>query len=130
MKRIVFSVALLLIFVFGGLGSYADVRIAGALGAGLGVEGRRGFLGPSNVHTSFVVKTDESRSYLLFFWDGKDFEPWARIEKKGTPIIEVDLTQGNRVTLKGKGTYTITVSAHAGSGHWLCVALGGREWDP
>lgn len=130
MKRIVLSVALLALSAFAGLSAYADVRIAGALGVGLGVEGRRGFLGPSNTHTSFVVKADESPSYLLFFWDGKDLEPWARIEKKGTPIVEVDLTKGNRVTLKGKGTFTITVLAHAGSGHWLCVALGGREWDP
>jgi len=130
MKRIVLSTALVAFFALAALSSFADARIVGSLGAGLGVEGRKGFLGPSNTHTSFVVRTDESPSYLLFFWDGKDFEPWVRVEKKGTPIVEVDLSQGNRVTLNGRGTFTLTISAHAGSGHWLCVVLGGREWDP
>jgi hypothetical protein len=130
MKPMVLLAALASFLIFPVLGSFADVRIVGALGAGLGVEGRKGFLGPSNVHTSFVVRADESPAYLFFIWDGKDLEPWVRIEKKGAQIVEVDLTKGNRVTLTGGGTFTLTISAHAGSGHWLCVALGGREWDP
>jgi hypothetical protein len=130
MKRIVLSSAFISLFALNVLSSFADARIVGALGAGLGVEGRKGFLGPTNTHTSFVVRTDESPVYLFFIWDGKDLEPWVRIEKKGTPIVEVDLTKGNRVTLTGGGTFTLTVSAHAGSGHWMCVVLGGREWDP
>jgi len=130
MKRKVLLAALMSFLSLPVLTSAADVRIPGSLGAGLGVEGRKGFLGPSNTHTSFVVRADESPAYLLFVWDGKDLEPWVRIEKKGAQIIEVDLTKGNRITLTGGGTFTLTVSAHAGSGHWLCVALGGREWDP
>jgi hypothetical protein len=130
MKRMALAAALGAFLSLSVVNSFADVRINSALGAGLGVEGRKGFLGPANTHTSFVVRTDESPTYLFFIWDGKDFEPWVRIEKKGAPIIEVDLTQGNRITLSGRGTFTLTVSAHAGSGHWLCVALGGREWDP
>ncbi len=129
MKRTV-AAALASFLVLSGLASFADVRVVGALGAGLGVEGRKGFLGPSNTHTSFVVRADESPAYALFFWDGKDLEPWVRVEKKGTQIVELDLTKGNRVTLEGGGTFTLTVSAHGGSGHWLCVVLGGREWDP
>ena len=112
------------------LSSFADVRFVGSLGAGLGVEGRKGFLGPSNTHTSFVVRADESPAYLLFLWDSKNLEPWVRIEKKGAQIVEVDLTKGNKVTLTGGGTFALTISAHAGSGHWLCVVLGGREWGP
>jgi hypothetical protein len=130
MKRIVLSAAVMLFFFLSALSSFSDVRIVGVLGAGLGVEGRKGYLGPSNTHTSFAVRTDETPTYLLFIWDGKELEPWVRIEKKGTPITEVDLTKGNRVTLSGSGTFTLTISAHAGSGHWLCVVLGGREWDP
>lgn len=130
MKRTVLTSILVSVFALAAIGSFSDVRIVGALGAGLGVEGRKGFLGPTNTHTSFVVRTDESPAYLFFLWDAKDLEPWVRIEKKGAQIIEVDLTKGNRVTLSGRGTFTITILAHAGSGHWLCVALGGREWDP
>lgn len=130
MKRKVLLAALLSVLSLPALGAFGDVRIAGSLGAGLGIEGRKGFLGPSNTHTSFVVRADESPAYLLFVWDGKDLQPWVRIEKRGAQIVEVDLTQGNRITLTGGGTFTLTISAHAGSGHWLCVALGGREWDP
>jgi hypothetical protein len=130
MKRIVLFAALVSLFALPVLTTLADVRIVGSLGAGLEVEGRKGFLGPSNTHTSFVVRADESPAYLLFIWDGKDLEPWVRIEKKSAPIVEVDLTQGNRITLSGSGTFTLTISAHAGSGHWMCVVLGGREWDP
>ncbi len=129
MKRTV-AAAFLSLLVLPALASFADVRVVGALGAGLGVEGRRGFVGPSNTHTSFVVRADESPAYAFFLWDGKDLEPWVRIEKKGEPIVEVDLTKGNRVTLTGGGTFTLTISAHAGSGHWMCVVMGGREWDP
>ena len=125
--------------LFGGLLAFffvstfslaADARILSQAGAGLGVEGRRGYLGPANTHTSFVVRADESLVYLVFLWDGSDLEPWVRVEKKGTPITEMDLSKGNRITLKGGGTFTLTVSAQKGSGHWLCVVLGGREWDP
>ena len=130
MKRTAITSGLVLAFILASLGAFAEARILGALGAGLGVEGRKGFIGPSNTHTSFVVRADESPTYLFFLWDGKDLEPWVRVEKKGSPILEVDLTKGNRVTLSGTGTFTITISAHAGGGHWLCVALGGREWDP
>ena len=130
MKRKVLSVAIVFLLSLPTLAMFADVRIPGSLGAGLGVEGRKGFLGPSNTHTSFVVRADESPAYLLFVWDGKDLEPWVRIEKKGAQIVEVDLTKGNRITLAGGGTFTLTISAHAGSGHWLCVVLGGKEWDP
>jgi len=130
MRRIALFAALFGFFAFAVLRPSADVRVVGALGAGLGVEGRKGFLGPSNTHTSFVVRSDESVAYLLFIWDGAELQPWVRVEKKGSPIVQVDLMQGNRVTLSGKGTYTLTISAHAGSGHWMCVVLGGREWDP
>jgi hypothetical protein len=130
MKRIAPLAALISFLALPALASFADVRVVGALGAGLGVEGRKGFIGPANTHTSFVVRADESPAYLLFVWDGKDLEPWVRVERKGTQIVEVDLTKGNRVTLTGGGTFTLTISAHAGSGHWMCVVLGGREWDP
>jgi len=111
------------------LAASADARVLSQSGAGIGVEGRRGFLGPSNTHTSFVVRADEPVVYLLFLWDG-DLGPLVRVEKKGSPITQVDLSAGNRITLQGGGTFTLTISAEKGSGHWLCVALGGREWDP
>ena len=130
MKKATLAAAPVVVLLCAAVASWSETRIGSDSGAGLGVEGRQGFIGPSNTHTSFVVTTDESVSYALFIWDGKELDPWVRIEKKGTPIVEVDLAKGNRVTLKGAGTYALTISAHAGSGHWMCVLLGGQEWDP
>jgi len=129
MKKTPVRGILAVVFILAALSLSADARVLSQAGAGIGVEGRRGFLGPSNTHTSFVVRADEPVVYLVFLWDA-DLQPLVRIEKKGTPITQVDLTAGNRITLQGGGTFTLTISAQKGSGHWLCVALGGREWDP
>jgi len=129
MKKTALRGILAAVFCLAALSLSADARVLSQSGAGIGVEGRRGFLGPSNTHTSFVVRADEPVVYLVFLWDA-DLQPLVRIEKRGSPIIQVDLTAGNRITLQGGGTFTLTISAQKGSGHWLCVALGGREWDP
>ena len=85
MKRIVLSAALLA-FLFAlsvaqlFCGRADCRRPRGRPGSG---RTQRAFLVRSNTHTSFVVRTDESPTYLFFIWDGKDLEPWVRIEKKG-----------------------------------------------
>jgi hypothetical protein len=45
-------------------------------------------------------------------------------------VADVDLTAGNKITLTGGGEFRCVISARKGTGHWLCVVLSGREWDP
>jgi len=108
----------------------AEVQIEDLQSTGLGLEGRKGYLGGADTQDRLVVHADESPIFLLFFWDGKDLEPWVKVERKGVVVAELDLTKGNKLTLIGGGDFVCTISSRKGSGHWLCVTLSGREWDP
>jgi hypothetical protein len=107
-----------------------EVQIDLLRSSGLGLEGRKGYLSAQDSQDQFVVSADESPIYLLFFWDGKDLAPSLKVEKKGAPVAEFDLTAGNKVRLTGGGEFVCTISARKGTGHWACVVLSGREWDP
>jgi len=66
----------------------------------------------------------------MFYFDTKDLQAVLTVgDKSGKPLSEVDLTQGNIVTLDKPGRYVCTLTSKSGSGHWFCVLLGGREWD-
>ena len=108
----------------------ADVRVDFLKSTGLELDGRKGYLGPQDGVDQFVVVADESPLYLLFLWDGKDLDPALKVTRKGSTVADLDLSAGNKVTLTGGGEFTCTISARKGAGHWLCVVLSGREWDP
>ena len=107
----------------------AEVQFLPFNSTGLTVEGMKGYLGEQDNWDRFVVQTDEPTIFLLFLWDRKELEPLLKIERKGSTVAELDLVKGNKVRLTGGGEFTCTISARSGSGHWLCVALSGREWD-
>ena len=107
----------------------ADVLFNPVISTGLPAEARSGYLGREDNWDRFVVQTDEPAIILLFLWDQKKLEPVLKIERKGTVIAELDLAKGNKVRLTGGGEFTCTITARSGSGHWLCVALSGMQWD-
>jgi hypothetical protein len=106
-----------------------EVRIDPLRSSGLGLDGRMGCLSAQDSQDQFVVSSDESPISLLFFWDSRDLAPLLKVEKKGAPQVEFDLTAGNRIRLTGVGEFVCTISARKGTGHWACVVLSGREWD-
>ncbi len=98
---------------------------------GLSTEGLKGYLGDKHAQERIVIQSDESPVYLLFFWDSRDLKPTIAVsDAKGAKVADIDLTKGNIVTLKKKGRYVCMLSTRQGSGHWFCVVMGGREWDP
>lgn len=112
-------------------GAWAEVQLVPYGSTGLGADALKGWLGAEHRQDRIVVKSDESPVYLLFYWDSGAFEPVVKIaDAAGKPVAEVDLTKGNLVTLQKPGQYVCIISARKGSGHWLCVVLSGREWDP
>jgi hypothetical protein len=108
----------------------ADVQVDFLKSTGLDLDGRKGYLGQQDAADQFVVVADESPIYLLFLWDGKDLVPALKVTRKGSLVADFDLSAGNKVRLTGAGEFTCTISARRGTGHWLCVVLSGREWDP
>jgi hypothetical protein len=97
---------------------------------GLSLDGLKGWLGDKHTEDRIVVRTDESPIHLLFLWDAADLQPRLSIsDAKGARIADLDLTKGNRVTLNARGEFVCVISRTKGSGHWLCVVLGAREWD-
>lgn len=108
----------------------AEVQIDLQRSSGLGLDGRKGYLSAQDSQDQFVVSTDESLIFLLFSWDGKDLAPSLKVERKGVRVAEFDLTKGNRISLTGGGDFVCTISARKGTGHWVCVMLSGKEWDP
>lgn len=106
-----------------------EVQINLLRSTGLGLDGRKGYLSAQDSQDQFVVSTDESPIYLLFLWDSKDLALSLKVEKKGAPAAEFDLTAGSRVRLSESGELFCTISARRGTGHWACVILSGREWD-
>jgi hypothetical protein len=108
----------------------ADVQVDFLRSTGLGVDGRKGYLSAQDSVDQFVVVADESPIYLLFLWDGKDLVPTLTVTQKGSTVANLDLSTGNKVRLTGGGEFLCTISARRGTGHWLCVVLSGKEWDP
>jgi hypothetical protein len=107
----------------------AEVQIDLLRSTGLGLDGRKGYLSAQDSRDQFVVSTGESPIYLLFLWDSKDLALSLKVEKKGAPAAEFDLTAGGKIRLAGSGEHVCTISARRGTGHWACVVLSGREWD-
>ena len=108
----------------------ADVQVDFLKSTGLGLDGRKGYLGSQDSADQFVVVADESPVYLLFLWDGKDLVPALKVTQRGSTVANIDLSTGNKIRLTGGGEFLCTISARKGTGHWLCVVLSGREWDP
>ena len=97
---------------------------------GLAMDGLKGFLGEKDTEDRIVLRTDESPTHLVFIWDSPDLKPRLTIsDAKGALVADLDLANGNRVTLHAKGEFVCVLSRRSGSGHWFCVVLGAREWD-
>jgi hypothetical protein len=112
-------------------GAWAEAQLVPYGSTGLGTDALKGWLGADHAQDRIVVKTSEAPVYLLFYWDSAGMEPVVKIaDAGGKPVADVDLTKGNLVTLKKAGQYICTLSTKKGSGHWVCLLLGGREWDP
>jgi hypothetical protein len=123
--------AFILLFTLSAAGSWAEAQLVPYGSTGLGTDALKGWLGAGHAQDRIVVKTNEAPVYLLFYWDTGAMEPLVKIvDAEGKLVAEIDLTKGNLVTLKKPGQYVCTLSTMKGSGHWLCVLLGGREWDP
>ena len=124
----------ILLFVFIALlsaGAWADVQIRTNGSTGLSLEGLKGFIGGTDAKERILVRSDEPQAYLVFHWDSKDLELTLTVtDKSGKKVAELDLSKGNILTLSKPGDYVCILTARKGSGHWLCVALGSREWDP
>jgi len=129
MRKWLVSAAAALALLLCAAALQAEVEIAGFGSTGLALDGQKGYLGPYDDWDRIVVRTDEPIVFLLFFWNGSGLEPRLRVEKNGALIADLDLAKGNTVRLEGGGEFKCTISARAGSGHWFCVLLSGREWD-
>jgi hypothetical protein len=109
----------------------AEVQVAVNGSTGLAVEGLKGYLGGTHLLDRILIRSDEPQAYLLFFWDSKDLMPFLTItDKAGKRVAEIDLTKGNILTLSKPGEYVCMLKARKGSGHWMCVVMGSKEWDP
>jgi len=109
----------------------AEVQIVVHGSTGLGLDGLKGFLGEQDRKDRIVVLTDESPVHLLFFWDSPSLDPWVTVtDAKGAAVGEFALGKANRVVLGRPGRYVLVIEARSGAGHWFCVVLGSREWDP
>jgi hypothetical protein len=109
----------------------AEVQIVFHGSTGLGLDGLKGYLGDQDRHERIVVYTDEAPVHLLFFWDSPSLDPWVTVtDAKGAVVGEFELGKANRVVLGRPGRYVLALEARSGAGHWFCVVLGSREWDP
>jgi hypothetical protein len=125
------SAAVAAVLLLCAAAAWGETRLLFHGSTGLSTDGLNGYLGEKHPKERIVVQSDESPVYLLFFWDSKDLQPVVSVSgSKGEKIAEIDLSKGNIVTFKRPGRYVCTLSARRGSGHWFCVLLGGREWDP
>ena len=112
-------------------GGWADVQITLNGSTGLALEGLKGYLGGSDLKERILIRSDEPQAYIMFFWDSKDLEITLTLrDKSGKIVTEMNLVKGNILTISKPGNYECTLTAKKGSGHWLCVLLGSREWDP
>jgi hypothetical protein len=109
----------------------AEVQIVFHGSTGLGLDGLKGYLGDQDRQERIVVYTDEAPVHLLFFWDSPSLDPWVTVtDAKGAAVGEYQLGKANRVILGRPGRYVLKLAAKSGAGHWFCVVLGSREWDP
>ena len=131
MKNLFRSCLLILAFVCASAPSWADVQVTANGSTGLAAEGLKGYLGGTDLRERILIKTDEPQAYLLFFWDSRDLALTLTVtDMSGKRVAEIDLSKGNILTLSGPGSYVCMLTARKGTGHWLCIALGSREWDP
>ncbi len=118
-------------FFLASLSLSAEVSLKFTGSTGIAMDGLKGYLGGSDVKERIVVRTDEPQAFLMFFWDSKTLALSLTVtDKSGKRVAELDLAKGNILTLSKPGEYICTLTAKQGSGHWLCVVLGSREWDP
>jgi hypothetical protein len=120
-----------LVTLFSAAGAWPEVQIKVNGSTGLAVDGLKGYLGGSDAQERLLIKTDEPQAYLLFFWDSADMALTLTVtDASGKRVAEVDLAKGNILTLSKPGEYVCMLTARKGSGHWLCIVMGSREWDP
>ncbi len=131
MKKILQSCLFIIVLVCAPSPSWPEVRITANGSTGLAAEGLKGYLSRADRQERILITTDEPQAYLLFFWDSKDLAlTLAVTETSGKRVAEIDLSKGNILTLSKPGSYVCLLTARSGEGHWLCIALGSREWDP
>ncbi len=112
-------------------GAWAEAQLVPYGSTGLGTDALKGWLGAEHAQDRIVVRTTEAPVYLLFYWDSASMEPVVKItDASGALVAEVDLSKGNLVTFKKPGQYVCMLTLKKGTGHWVCVLMGGREWDP
>jgi hypothetical protein len=125
------SLIVLITLLCASVGVWADVQIRTNGSTGLAVEGLKGYIGGPDSKERILIKSDEPQAFLLFFWDSKDLALALTVtDKSGKLVAEIDLSKGNLLTLSRPGEYVCILSAKKGSGHWTCIAMGSREWDP
>jgi hypothetical protein len=115
--------------VFSAASLPAEVLFDPVHSTGLPAEAWTGYLGPSDNWDRFVIQTDEPDVILLFIFDQTDLRPVLRVEQGGVEMAEADLAKGNEVRLTGGGEFVCTITARAGAGHWICIALSARQWE-
>ncbi len=132
MKRSVLAIPLALLFLCAApCVVLAEAGLVYYGSTGLKTDGLNGYLGAEHPQDRIVVYSDESPVYLLFYWDSREMQPTVSVsDKAGKKVAEVDLTRGNLVTIGSPGQFVCMLSTRKGSGHWFCVVLSGRQWDP
>jgi hypothetical protein len=131
MKNIISALMMCFLFLVTQAVIWGDVEILNYGSTGLATDGLTGYLGELHPQDRIVVTSDESVAYLLFYWDSTDLQPVATVtDKAGFKKGEFDLTKENYVTLEKPGEYVCMLSTRKGSGHWFCVVMSGREWNP
>jgi hypothetical protein len=130
-RRAIRLAALAFFLAFAAAPVPAEVQIVVHGSTGLGLDGLKGYLGDQDRKDRIVVLTDEAPVHLLFFWDSPSLDPWVTVtDAKGAVVGEFALVKANRVVLGRPGRYVLVIEARSGAGHWFCVVLGSREWDP
>ena len=123
------AIILFAALISAGIWAEADIVPYGS--TGLGTDALKGWLGTEHAQDRIQIRTTEAPVYLLFYWDSATMEPIVKItDAAGALVAEVDLSKGNLVTFKKPGQYVCMLTLRKGSGHWMCVLMGGREWDP
>lgn len=109
----------------------AEVQIVFHGSTGLGLDGLKGYLGGYDPRERIVVVADEAPVHLLFFWDSPSLDPWATVtDATGAVVGEYELGKANRIVLARPGRHVVVLESRGGAGHWFCVVLGSREWNP
>jgi hypothetical protein len=65
-----------------------------------------------------AVDTDETPIYAVFYWD-EEMQLWVRVVgQTGNQLGEFNLSDGDMITLKGSGKFTLEVFSKSGVGNW------------